>query len=177
MKTNYSPEDRLHQEMESIADQLYDDIWGPLKRLEHLSHNPGGEVHPLDKDWAIDVILQTQIGLPVTIQDKFRDYHYYELYNQFTLEYENDPMTHVPGEFYHLIANYYFYGFAALDKRSFVSWKVIDLNRFKDSYLRNEIKEDGRAYNWLKGRASFLYFGWDKLRRYGLLFRDSEAAQ
>ena len=167
------PETKFHKEMEPMADQLYHDIWGPLQKLEHLSHSKVGHPHPLDKDWAIDVILQTTGGLTITIQDKFRQYKYYKKYNQFTLEYENDPATHEPGEFFHLVANYYFYGFATINKQSFISWKVIDLNPFKECYRTGKIKEDGIAYNKEKGRASFIYFSWDKLRDKALIFREN----
>ncbi|MBA7627605.1 hypothetical protein ES703_35072 [subsurface metagenome] len=167
-------ETKFHREMEPIADQLYYDIWGPLQKLERLSHSRVGPPHPLDKDWAIDVILQTMGGLTITIQDKFRQYKYYRDYNQFTLEYENNPATHEPGEFFHLVANYYFYGFATIDKQSFISWKVIDLNPFKECYRVKAIVEDGTGYNKKKSRASFIFFNWDKLRDKGLLFRESK---
>jgi hypothetical protein len=166
-------ETKFHNEMEPIADQLYHDIWGPLQKLERLSHGRKAP-HPLDKDWAIDVILQTIEGLTITIQDKFRKYKYYKEYNQFTLEYENNPATHEPGEFFHLVANYYFYGFATIEKQSFVSWKVIDLNPFKECYRVKAIVEDGIGYNKKKSRASFIFFSWDKLRDKSLLFRESK---
>jgi len=167
------PETKFHKEMEPVADQLYHDIWGPLQKLERLSHSRTKPPHPLDKDWAIDVILQTTGGLTITIQDKFRQYEYYKKYNQFTLEYENNPETHEPGEFFHLVANYYFYGFATMDKQLFISWKVIDLNPFKECYRVKAIVEDEIGYNEMKSRASFICFGWDKLRDKGLLFRES----
>lgn len=167
------PETKFHNEMEPVADHLYHDIWGPLQKLERLSHSRVSPPHPLDKDWAIDVILQTTGGLTITIQDKFRQYKYYKKYNQFTLEYENNPTTHEPGEFFHLVANYYFYGFATIDKQSFINWKVIDLNPFKECYRVKAIVEDEIGYNETKGRASFICFSWDKLRDKGLLFRES----
>lgn len=167
-----STEDILHDQMEPIADQLYHEIWGPLRELHRLSHNRTGEVHPLDKEWAIDVILKTTCGLPITLQDKFREYKYHKLYDEFTLEYENNPETHEEGEFYHLVANYYFYGFATPDKQSFISWKVIDLNTFKEFYRTGRIKEDGVGKNRDKGKATFLYFAWKKLRDNGLLLMD-----
>jgi hypothetical protein len=160
--------------MEPLADELYRKIWGPLRRLERLSHNREGACHPLDREWAIDAVLQTEGGLIVTIQDKFREYEYYRRYNQFTLEYENNPATHEQGEFYHLAANYYFYGFAAQDKASFISWKVIDLNRFKELYRIGAIREDGVGRNIDKSHATFKIFNWNGLRENGLLFRDSE---
>jgi len=156
-----------------MADQIYHDIWGPLQKLDRLSHGKEAP-HPLDKDWAIDAILQTMGGLTITIQDKFRQYKYYKKYNQFTLEHENNPATHEPGEFFHLVANYYFYGFANIDKQSFINWKVIDLNSFKECYRVKSIVEDGIAYNKTKSRASFIFFNWDKLRDKDLLFRESE---
>jgi len=162
--------------MEPVAEQLYRDIWGPLESVERLAHNHNGNVNPLDKEWAIDVVLHTQIGFPITIQDKFRDYDAYKAYNQFTLEYENDPKTHEPGEFYHLAANYYFYGFATRDNKSFVSWKAIDLNDFKECYRMGVIREKERGQNRAKGKASFLCFDWQQLRDHDLLFRDSEAS-
>lgn len=174
---NYTPFDELeetkfHKEMEPMADQLYHNIWGPLQKLGRLPHGRKAP-HPLDKDWAIDVILQTVGGLTITIQDKFRQYKYYERYNQFTLEYENNPRTHEPGEFFHLVANYYFYGFATITKQSFLSWKVIDLNRFKECYRVKTLVEDGIAYNKKKGRASFIFFNWYKLQDRDLIFRES----
>lgn len=165
----------MHDQLEPVADELYRIIWGPLRRLERFNHNQSGVVHPLDKEWAIDAVLETACGLPITIQDKFRDYRYYELYNEFTLEYENNPRTHVPGEFYHLVANYYFYGFASLDRCSFISWKIIDLNAFKECYRAGIIRESGIGKNISKGYASFLCFGWEQLERHGLLFRQWEA--
>jgi hypothetical protein len=177
MEFRKGTDDIFHDEMEPIANRLYEQIWGPHRSLERLSHDHGGLAHPLDKDWAIDVILQTIDGLTITIQDKFRRHEYYRRFNQFTLEYENNPATHEPGEFFHLVANYYFYGFATLDKTAFLSWAVIDLNRFKDCLRRKTIIEDGIGRNKAKGRASFKYFAWHKLRDKGLLFRESNGEQ
>ena len=152
--TPYNEDTEFNLRMQPFADAIYRRIW----RLEGIKRNLG----KLDKDRGIDVILMGKSGLTNALQEKFRRYKY-RTYQQFTIEYKNNPLTNEPGEFYKLAANYYFYGYSKEDGMGFYQWWIVNLNKFKDAYEKGSIRPDEIMENKKHGHASFLCFNFDRL--------------
>jgi len=149
---------------QKAADNIYKQIWN-IESIER-------ELGDLDRERGIDVKLNLINGLTIEIQEKFRRPEYRH-YWQFTVEYQNNPDMNEPGEFHHLSANYYFYGYSN-GKSGFSDWWIIDLNKFKDDYNNHLLFEDGIKNNYERSNASFLYFSWQKREIIKTIFRCSD---
>lgn len=100
------------------------------------------EVETIDNEYAelkdlndgIDYHARDNLGLKVTIQERFRrsDYDYNDFTIRYTRNNSNDP-NQVNSEFYKLSADYFIYGItnAAGDLSEFKKVIVLDLNFFK----------------------------------------------
>ncbi|KKL77828.1 hypothetical protein LCGC14_2031020, partial [marine sediment metagenome] len=119
----------------------------------------------LDKDRGIDVRLELVSGLTFEIQEKYRRRRY-RRYWQFTVEYKNNPRTDLPGEFFHLSANYCFYAYANQAEADFTDWWIIDLNKFKEAYSKGLVRETEKIDNLYRSHASYLAFNWEIMESY-----------
>ncbi|GAI73637.1 unnamed protein product, partial [marine sediment metagenome] len=75
----------------------------------------------LDKELGIDAIFTLDNGMRLTCQEKFNQ-HTFSYKKNATVEYENDPLRGIPGDWFTLIAQLYFFGFASQDEKSFDLW-------------------------------------------------------
>ncbi|GAJ11261.1 unnamed protein product, partial [marine sediment metagenome] len=83
------------------------------------------ELGVLDKELGIDVIFTLNNGMRLTCQEKFNS-HTYSYKQNATVEYENDPIRGIPGDWFTMIAQLYFFGFASKDEKSFDLWVLFD---------------------------------------------------
>ena len=86
------------------------------------------ELGPLDKELGIDVIFTPDNGMRLTCQEKFNR-HTFSYKKNATVEYENDPIQGIPGDWFTIIAQLYFFGFANKDEKSFDLWVLLDWSR------------------------------------------------
>jgi hypothetical protein len=110
----------------------------------------------LDREFAVDAVINLEGGMNLTIQEKFLSPEYAHL-RSVTVEHYNDPLRHVPGDWFHLASQLYFCGYATPSWDGFEPWVFLDwalvVLETEAGNIRwlNGINEDGRA------RASFRY--------------------
>src|SRR5262245_13088356 len=78
-------------------------------------------VHILDRNFAIDSLLRMPDGSFFTLQEKYRTHEHLQNFGDFTHEFMNGYGTkrQEPGEWFHLGAQLYFYGWANEEKTDF----------------------------------------------------------
>lgn len=153
----YALDTIFNHNCQPYADAIYKKLWN-VTEIER-------ELGALDKDRGIDCRIILNNGLTLDIQEKFRRPHQRK-YWQFTIEYKNNPQTNEPGEFYHLAANYYFYSYTFSPNGGiFTDWWIICLNKFKDYYNRNLLKEALGGRNTKRSHTTFKCFNFDDLNK------------
>ena len=116
--------------MRPVADKLYWQIIPSLKKIDRswcgrLPLPLHVELGVLDKELGIDVIFSLNNGMRLTCQEKFGSPNFAYLADV-TVEYYNDPVRFVPGDWFTMIAQLYFFGFASKDYKSFDLWVLLD---------------------------------------------------
>lgn len=96
---------------------------------------------PLDQAYGIDCELALPSGQTVTLQEKFRKYKFLvhpalqveQGTPDFTQEYMNAAGTPYKseGEWFHLAAQFYFYGWATGREDAFEKWVMLDVLKYK----------------------------------------------
>lgn len=114
------------------------------------------EKNILDKEFAIDVKIGLGTGMILTGQEKFlseREAHY----NSVTVEYMQDFIKNVPGDWYKLAIQFYFVGYECQSEGTFKPWVILNWSNVVTNTKMGNIKwfdqvnKDGHA------RASFKY--------------------
>ena len=138
--------------MRPYADELYRQVFGDVT----ISRFERDEETILDIHYAIDVQIEFSNGLILTGQEKFLSNKYIR-FHSITVEYMNDPINSVLGDWFNLASQFYMTGYEALGKDGFVlwviaNWPAIILNTIKGNiYWNGNDNQDGHA------KASFKY--------------------
>ena len=98
------------QKLRPAAEDIYLKLW-PGCRVEYI-RNADGTAHTLDQHFGIDALVILRSGQYLTIQEKYRE-HAALKYGDFTQEWRNGDGSE--GEYFHLAAQLYFYGWAIDD--------------------------------------------------------------
>ena len=119
--------------MRPVADDLYREIIPGIKDIDRryrmrLPLPVHVELGVLDKELGIDVIFTLNNGMRLTCQEKFGSPIFTYL-KDVTVEYYNDPIHLVPGDWFTMVAQLYFFGFASKDYKSFDLWVLLDWPR------------------------------------------------
>jgi len=124
---------RFEKRMRPVADKLYREIIPGLKEISRSY--PAGlplpfhvELGALDRELGIDVIFTLKNGMRLTCQEKFAAPEFLPL-QDITVEYYNDPVRRLPGDWFNLACQLYFFGFASRYYRSFDLWILVDWTR------------------------------------------------
>lgn len=125
-----NPRRQFERRMRPVADILYWQIIPGITRIDrdYPSHLPLPlhlELGVLDKELGLDVIFTLKNGMRLTCQEKFNSADYAAL-EDVTVEHYNDPILLIPGDWFTMIAQLYFFGFAARDYKSFSLWVLLD---------------------------------------------------
>lgn len=146
------PRFRFQLKMQPVADKLYRSIFPSIVSIERFDKDI--ERHILDREFAIDLEFKLKIGMPLTAQEKFRRF---DIWTDVTVEYENDPIKHIPGDWFHLAVQLYFNGFASKDETEFERWILLD-------WLQVVLETEKGNISWKikknldgKAKASFVY--------------------
>ncbi len=121
---------RFEKRMRPVADKLYWEIIPGIKDIDRryrmsLPLPVHVELGVLDKELGIDVIFTLNNGMRLTCQEKFGSPNFTYL-EDVTVEYYNDPVRLVPGDWFTMTAQLYFFGFASKDYKSFDLWVLLD---------------------------------------------------
>ncbi|MBA7578331.1 hypothetical protein ES708_20193 [subsurface metagenome] len=124
---------KFEKRMRPVADKLYWEIIPGIKDILRgyrlrMSLPLIAELGPLDKELGLDVFFTLNTGMRLSCQEKFYS-HTYRYKKNMTVEYENDPIRGIPGDWFTMIAQLYFFGFASKDEKSFDLWVLLDWPR------------------------------------------------
>lgn len=157
--------ERFRQKLEPYADAIYKSLFGPCDIISTSCFD--GSTTLLDTEQGIDCIIYLETGQQVTLQEKYREHGALQ-WTEFTQEYMNGVGTpnEKPGEWFHLFAELYFYGWGNMDASGFEKWLLMDIAKYKEIVSRvGGIERLGRLrINKKHGRASFYAIPLDKIK-------------
>ena len=91
------------------------------------------KAHWLDKYFGIDAIITLRDGSIFTIQEKYRSNEHLVKYGDFTQHYKKacGLPQEGPGEWFHLGAQLFFYGWGNPSRTAFSKWILLDVTKYK----------------------------------------------
>ena len=119
--------------MRPAALRVYRSVFGECSVEDLRSEDTGSnEPHVLDRLFGIDSMLVFPSGVWVSLQEKYR-HHAFLRYGDFTQEFKNAAGTvhENPGEWFHLGAQLYFYGWTNERETEFQRWVILDIAKYK----------------------------------------------
>lgn len=119
----------FEEKMRQSIDNIYYDIFGDnLKSINRSNRddNKNEITMILDKDLGVDTILRFKNGAPITVQEKTLQYTNHK-FNALTYEYYNDPKIKDEGDWFKLVAQLYFFGYANPDHNGYYNYWLIDV--------------------------------------------------
>ena len=119
----------FERRMRSPVEEVYQTYFPDCRVRYTREHD---ELRPFDEHFAIDTILELRSGQIITAQQKCRRNQYLK-YKDFTQEFMNAAggIYETPGEWFHLAAQLYFYGWANQAEDGLAAWVVLDVVRYK----------------------------------------------
>lgn len=147
------------------AENIYENLFGPCEVLD--LREDGNDGHILDRDFAVDTLIVKPSGAWYSLQEKYRDHQFLTRRRyrvnpncpDFTQEYKNADGTdrEEKGEWFHLGAQYYFYGWSDKSGLNFAAWVLINIPKYKRLVeAKGGLDEVGEfMQNEKHGRASF----------------------
>ena len=127
-----------------------------------------GQVHALDRDFAIDGLVTTKAGVMFTFQEKIRRHSYLQ-YQDFTLEFHSNRDKKTEGEFFHLAADFYFHAYANKEDSGIVELRVLNVQKLK-MFVHNHKDKLPLKENNVHSRANFFCIPFKDLRAAGIVF-------
>ncbi len=125
--------------LKAAAKSIYKKIWPGCFITDLSTDNEAG--HPLDVNQGIDLLLSTDNHV-ITIQEKYREHKFLVTPNvqisppnpDFTMEVTNAAGTRyeAPGEWDHLNAELYFYGWSNSTTTDFEKWVILEVKKLKE---------------------------------------------
>ena len=165
----------LYERMRPYADQVLQGLW-PGCWVERLKGVVNGQPHVLDREFGIDALVHLRSGQWISMQEKYREYRCLvdpglqirPPEPDFTQEYMNAVGTdrESPGEWFHLAAQVYFFGWANEDETAFAKWVLLNVPRYKLIVeSAGGIERFGKLrHNKKHGKASFYCFPISKVK-------------
>lgn len=159
-------EKTFEEQMTKYIDEIYQSLFSDVENI--IRSNRGKTTDDItllmDKELAIDTLVQFNDGTRLTFQEKTRN-NYYLKYNDFTFEYYNDPHTKEKGEWFKLTSQYYFYGYANKDNSGYEKFYVIEIPKLR-LFLKDEIGISNLELKYLKyntppAKANFFVIPFD----------------
>lgn len=147
--------------MRPAADQLYRSIIPRIKSINREDYRlrlPAPlriNLGPLDKDMGIDVVFELDNGMKLTLQEKFGSPNFASL-KDVTIEYENKPSEGIPGDWFTMICQLYFFGFATEDFKWFAPWVLLDYAQVVRATLVGELTWELKLNTKNGAQASFM---------------------
>jgi hypothetical protein len=152
------------------ANKIYRNVFDLYRgvRVEKVSRD--SEWGKMDAEQGIDLILFTNDGEPLTVQEKFLDYP------RHTLTIEERKGSGAPGGWYYTKARYYMVAYIDKYRKvpGFSEYMIVDLDELRAADARGEIQwqfnqnqNDGR-------RATFRYIDFDKVPASAIVSRSKK---
>lgn len=160
-------EKEFEEKMTQYIDEIYFNIFPGLEKVQRSDRSKidTPKVEFLDKELGIDTLLLFYNGAILTFQEKSRTFPYLEKYNDFTFEFYNDPDTKSPGEWFKLVSQFYFYGFANVRENGYVRYYIIDVPLFRYFLNLKDKKwlETHTKFNRPPAKANFIWISFDEI--------------
>jgi len=121
-------EEKMRPHIDAIYQKTFKNISTILRTNRESKTDPKFMI--MDKDLAIDTHLYFQDGTLLTFQEKTLQ-HTKQKYQQFTFEYQNDPQNNVPGEWFKLASQLYFFGYANEAQTGYLQWWILNVPRLR----------------------------------------------
>jgi len=142
--------------MQPAQDQIYRRVWHKDVVIERVAREDDDPANVLDRQFHIDTRVQLPGGGCFTLQEKALS-HSLIHWNTFTVEYHQDRRDPtVPGEFFHLAAQFYLSGYLDETGEDYEFWNIIKWPEFltwhKELYGDNPPLHDNKS-SW----ADFIY--------------------
>lgn len=143
--------------LEPIRKEIYKEFFKDavkIRIVKQKDHNLKNKFAALDKDKGVDTILKLKDDSMIFIQEKTRRKSYGDL----TEEYMNNPETGEKGEYFHLYADYYFYGFANGDFTDYDFAYILNVPKLKEYWNTIDIESRLKQNYKENGKANFFYY-------------------
>jgi len=128
----------FEENMRTYIDEVYFHCYRGLKQIHRANREDEKDhLRVLDIEFAVDTILEFNDGTILTFQEKTLQATK-QFYQQFTLEYYNDPKTKEKGEWFKLAAQRYFFGYASPKKDGLLQFWMVDVPKMRE-YLMYDI--------------------------------------
>jgi len=132
-----------------------------IKAIGWYSDSEWGSVeYYLDRFMGIDGKIRTASGISFTFQAKCRDCEIYEEFGDWTLEYMSNDRG-AEGEFFHLAADIYIYGWENSEKDDFEDVYVFYVAPVKRAIMHRQLRHTCEKLNSKYGTATFRCYDWD----------------
>lgn len=154
--------DELARRGEVYTTEVLGSILDVDKIVWHHSTDKKTVEYHLDRFMGIDGIIYTKSGISFTFQAKCREYDVYVKHGDWTLEYMNDPDEGIKGEFFHLAADIYIYGWENLVGDDFVDVYVFYVSPVKRAIALGNLRHTKEKQNEEYGKATFRCYDWAK---------------
>lgn len=140
------------EKMAKVADGLYRSLFSVDKIIRFSRKDTP---HILDKEFHIDVILESKSGLRFTLQEKIRR-HDALMYDDFTLEKLSNRYNETLGEYYFLCTDFYTYAWANRSETDFARVRIFKVPDVKLAIDIGQIYPSKERMNISHGGATFL---------------------
>ncbi len=139
----------------SIYRQVFDMMYMPLAPGETIKYVDRNDYQAsFDGEFGIDVILRTQTGVRLTLQEKILGYGK-EL--TVTVEYMQDWRNEIRGDWFNLGCQYYFVGYHEPESKQLHSWIMLDWTRTVALTEARQIRWQEQKNKRDGARSSFMY--------------------
>lgn len=147
-------EENIHQYINEIYERNFNNIKS-IYRFDRDNKNKTLDI--LDKDLGIDSIIVFKNGSIISFQEKTRRFENIQ-YNDFTFEYYNNPLTKEKGEWFKLLAQFYFYGYMNKKENKYLKYFIINISilRLAINTISLKVLTEKIKQNNLHGKANFI---------------------
>jgi hypothetical protein len=152
------------------ANKIYRKVFDltPGVKIEKVSRE--SELGQMDAKQGIDLILRTEDGECITVQEKYLDYP------RHTLTIEEKKGSGDPGGWYYTTAKYYFVGYVDKYRKvpGFSEYILVDLDELRKADSRGEIQWEWNQNQNDGRRATFRFIDFDKVPASAIVSRSKK---
>jgi len=150
----------LEKRSREYAEKTLRSMWSIQAISWYNNSEPGSVEYYLDRFMGIDGKIRTTSGISFTFQAKCRDYEKYDRFGDWTLEHMSNDRG-AEGEFFHLAADIYIYGWENLEKNDFEDVYVFYISPVKRAIMSGQLRHTCEKPNWEYGTATFRCYDWE----------------
>lgn len=135
-------EEKMTTHIDTIYNSLFSNV-DDIERSNNENFKKGTPQSIMDQYLGIDTTLHFNNGSIITIQEKTRKAKWIET-DEFTFEYYNNKDTGLQGEWFHMGAQIYFYGFANEEETDYHHYYILDIAMLRlwlSKYSTKQLKE------------------------------------